>query len=702
MLSARPMSVPRGAPLGNVPTRRELVVDTLHGVEIADPYRWLEDGASDEVRTWDAAQTARAEAILSAQPGFADLRARIAELLRVGAVEPPVVIAREGLPSRYFHRRQSPTEDQPVLYVRDGHDGEDRVVLDPNAHATDGTVALDWWTPSWDGKLLAYGLSEGGTEDSTLRVRDVDRGVDLPATEVIQHTRYASIAWLPDGSGFFYSRYPRKGAVPDGEERYRRSIYEHKIGRDAALDPLVFGEGGDLSDMPFIEISPSGRWLVALVHRGWSRRELHLRDLHAGPDAPWYPLAVPVETGAYDAIVRDDHLLVRTNEDAPTYRLFRVDPERPERAAWREILAPSRDVLASVTSIGDDLVAVYLRDARSVVKRFSADGAPRGEIALPTLGAVHTLSGAAGGREAYFDFTSFAIPSRVYRIDLATGEAAIWADVQAPIDPDAFTVDQERATSRDGTSISMFVTRRIDVPRDGTAPAILAGYGGFSASQMPGWNGARYAFLERGGVHVLANLRGGGEYGEAWHRAGMLEQKQNVFDDAIAIAERMIETRLTSPDRLAIMGGSNGGLLVGAVVTQRPDLFRAAVCLVPLLDMVRYHRFLIAQLWVPEYGSAEDPAQFPWIHAYSPYHRVEEGTRYPAMLFSTAEGDTRVDPLHARKMVAMMQWATASDRPVLLRIEADAGHGAGKPISKRIDESAMIYSFLTWQLAMGG
>ena len=694
------MTVPRVAPQGNVPTRREIVVDTLHGVEIADPYRWLEDGASEEVRTWAAAQTSRTEQILAVLPGFSTLRARIEELLRVGAVEPPVVVARAGLPSRYFHRRQSPSQDQPALYVRDGHDGADRLVIDPNAHASDGTVALDWWTPSWDGRLLAYGLSARGTEDSTLRVRDVDRGVDLPETEVIPGARYASIAWLPDGSGFFYSRYPRRGAVPEGEERYRRRIHEHRLGRDPDLDPVVFGEDRDLADMPFIDISPGGRWLVALVHRGWSRRELYLRDLRKGAEAPWIPLAVPIEAGAYDAIVRDDHLLVRTNEGAPTYRLFRVDPERPERAAWREILPPSSDVLASVAEVGGELVAVYIRDARSVLKRFSEDGAPLGEIPLPTLGAVHAVQGAASGREAYFDFTSFAIPSRVYRLDLGSGATTVWAEVTAPIDPDAFTVDQERATSLDGTSIPMFITRRVDVPRDGTAPAVLAGYGGFSASQTPGWNGARYAFLERGGVHVLANLRGGGEYGEAWHRSGMLESKQNVFDDAIAVAEHVISTGITSPDRLAIMGGSNGGLLVGAAVTQRPELFQAAVCLVPLLDMVRYHRFLIAQLWVPEYGSAEDPAQFQWLHGYSPYHRVQEGVRYPALLFSTAESDTRVDPLHARKMAALMQWATSSDRPVMLRIEADAGHGAGKPISKRIDESAMIYAFLGWQLGM--
>jgi prolyl oligopeptidase len=564
----------------------------------------------------------------------------------------------------------------------------------------DGTVAVDWWTPSWDGRYLAYGLSEGGSEDSTLRVLDVATGRDLGPTEVISRARYAPVAWLPDSSGFFYARYPEKGTVPAGEEHYHRRIHEHRLGRDPAEDPVIFGEGRGMTDLPSIDISPNGRWLVAHVHMGWSRREVWIRDRNAGPDAPFLPLAVPDRDAVYDAQPYDDHLLLRTNDGAPTYRLFRVDPERPARAEWREILAASPDVLASASEIGGDLFAVYIRDARSVVMRHSADGAPRGEIPLPTLGTASEVHGRFDGREAFFGFTSFAIPARVYRVDLDTGEASIWAEVEAPIDPDAFVVTQERAVSRDGTAIPMFITHRSGLPRDGAAPALLGGYGGFNLSQMPAWSGSRYAFLERGGVSVLANLRGGGEYGEEWHRAGMLDKKQNVFDDVIAVAEHLVETRITSADRLAILGGSNGGLLVGAAITQRPELFRAAVCAVPLLDMLRYHRFLIAKLWVPEYGSADDPEQFQWLHAYSPYHRVREGTAYPAVLFVTAESDTRVDPLHARKMAALLQHATSSAHPILLRIEGKAGHGAGKPISKRIDEAALIYSFLFWQLGI--
>jgi prolyl oligopeptidase len=690
------------------PTRREDVVETLHGVPVADPYRWLEDGAAPEVRAWSAEQTACTEALLTALPAYASTRARLEELLRIGTVEAPLPVSAKDGSIRYFYRRQSAGQDQPVLYVRDGLFGVDRALIDPNGMRADGTIALDWWTPSWDGGLLTYGLSEGGDENSTLRVLDVTTGDDLGPTEVISRVRYASIAWLPDGSGFYYSRFPEKGSVPPGEDAYHKRIYEHRIGREAAADPLVFGEGRPMTDTPSVKISPDGRWLVASVHRGWSRRELHLLDRRAGPDARWIPIAAPAEDTIFEAIPLDDHLLVRTNDGAPTYRLYRVDLDLtsaapvPPRERWRELIPPSEDVLASVSAVGGDLFAIFIVDARSVVRRYGGDGAPRGEIPLPTLGTVPDVLGEWRGQEAFFGFSSFAVPAMVFRVDLATNATALWAEVKPPIDAAEFVVTQERAVSRDGTSIPMFVSRRRGLARDGSAPALLGAYGGFNISQMPTWNGGRYAVLERGGVTVTANLRGGGEYGEAWHRAGMLEQKQNVFDDVVAVAEHLVASKLTSPDRLAILGGSNGGLLVGAALTQRPDLFRAVVCLVPLLDMIRYHRFLIARLWIPEYGSADDAAQFAWLHAYSPYHRVTPGTRYPAVLFATAEGDTRVDPLHARKMAARLQAETGSERPVLLRIESRAGHGAGKPISKRVDEAALIYTFLLWQLGVEG
>ncbi len=684
--------------------RREEVVEILHGERIVDPYRWLEGAEDAEVRAWSEAQTGHTERLLRDRPGFEALAGAIERVLRIGAVEPPAVVGSSKGAGRYFHRRQRPADDQPILYVRDGVDGADRVVLDPNALSADGTASIDWWSPSPDGKLCAYGLSHGGDEESTLYVRDVETGRDLGDAEVIPRTRYASIAWLPDASGFFYSRYPTRGEVPDGEERYHRKIYEHRLGRPAALDPVVFGEGRAMTDTPGIDLSPNGRWLVASVHMGWSRREAYLRDREAGPDAPWLPLAVPAEDAVYDVLPYDDHLLVRTNEAAPSFRVYRVDPTRPARADWQLLVPESPHVLTGLAEIGGQIFASYIEDARSAVRRFGADGAPLGEVPLPTLGLVNFVHGEPDGHEAFLDFTSFAVPPLVLRLDLREpGPPSIWAKVDSPIDASQYVVEQHRVRSKDGTSIPIFVVHRKDLVKDGRAPTLLGGYGGFNISLLPQWSGPRYLFLERGGVSVTPNLRGGGELGEAWHRAGMLESKQNVFDDFIAVAQHLVHEGYTSPERLAIAGGSNGGLLVGAAITQRPELFRAAVCSVPLLDMLRYHRFLIAKLWVPEYGSAEDPLQFGWLRAYSPYHHVVPGTRYPAVLFCAAEGDSRVDPLHARKMAARMQAeAPSDDRPILLRIETKAGHGAGKPIRMRVDEQAAIYSFLFWQLGLEG
>ncbi|UQA56108.1 prolyl oligopeptidase family serine peptidase [Polyangium aurulentum] len=707
-LTAAPASAPAKTAEAEAParreppvaTRREAVTEKLHGVEIIDPYRWLEDSESDEVKKWQAAQNEHTAKLLGAQPGRDALAGRIESLLRIGTVGSPAVVGSSKGKGLYFYMRQAPSEDQPVLYVRDGFEGKDRALINTNTMSADKTTALDFWVPSNDGKKLAYGLSSGGDEQSTLYVLDVATGKNLPETEVIPHARYASVAWLPDGSGFYYSRYPAKGDVPPGEEKYRRKIYEHKIGRSWKEDPLVFGEGRAITDIPSVDISPNGRWLVAGVHMGWSRREAYLLDRKAGAKAKFIPLAVPKEDAIYEVTAYDDHLLVLTNDGAPTYELYRVDPQKPARENWKKIIAAGADVLESARSISGQIFATFIHDAHTIVKRFAADGTPKGEIALPTLGTAHGVSGEWDGHEAFVAFTSFAVPSTVLRLDLKTDKMATWAEVKAPVDSSEFEVRQEKARSKDGTMVPYFVVHKKGVARDGTAPTLLTGYGGFNISQMPAFAGSRYVMLERGGVVVVANLRGGGEYGEAWHKAGMLDKKQNVFDDLYAVAENLVATKVTSRDKLAVLGGSNGGLLVGAAITQRPDLFRAAVCSVPLLDMLRYHKFLIAKLWIPEYGSSEDPEQFKWLSAYSPYHHVKPGATYPAVLFTSAEGDSRVDPLHARKMAARMQAEAGGDRPILLRIESKAGHGAGKPISKRIEEAVDVYSFLFWQLGM--
>jgi prolyl oligopeptidase len=677
-----------------VATRKGEVVETIFGRTVADPYRWLEQGDSDEVRRWTDEQNARTRRILGGLPGYAQLRAELGRLLAIGTVGIPCVRRVAPGHMRCFHTRREGGQNQPVLYVRDSVGGPDRALVDPNAIAPDGTTALDWWSPSNDGCLVAYGLSQGGDEESTLYVRDVETGRDL--AEAIDRTRAASIAWLADATGFFYTRYPAKGSVPHGEEKYHRTVFLHRMGSDPASDAKVF-EGKKMTDSPGIEISPDGRWLVVSAHESWAQNELFLRDLRA-PGTFLVPLTAGAR-GIFDPVVLDDVVYVRTNDGATRFRLCAIDPERPIRSEWREVIGESADVLDSVTVVGSEIIAKYLSDASSRIVRFSREGARIADVTLPTIGSCTGVSGLWDGSEAFYDFSSFAVAPTVFRLDLATGEAGTWEAVAAPmIDPSRYEVERHRATSKDGTKIPMFVVRKRDLDKNGKAPTLVTGYGGFNISVVPSFSRSSYLWLERGGTLVVTNLRGGGEFGEAWHEAGMLGQKQNVFDDAVACAEYVILAGYTDPDHLAVMGGSNGGLLVGALLTQRPDLFRAAVCSVPLLDMLRYHHFRIAKLWISEYGSADDPDQMKWLWAYSPYRLVHEGTAYPAVLFSTAESDSRVDPMHARKMAAALQDATSSDRPILLRVETNAGHGAGKPVSKMVDELSDAYGFLLWQL----
>lgn len=681
------------APETLVETRRESIVDNVHGVRVHDPYRWLEDGESAEVAAWTDAQNARTRRVLDETEGRDAIRKRLEELLSIGVVGSPAV-RKTPKGDRYFHIRREGSQNQPVLYVRDGLHDTDRVLVDPNQLSNDGTTALDWWMPSRDGRLIAYGLSESGDEESTLFVRNVDTGEDLK--DKIPRTRFCSVAWLPDGKSFYYTRYPEKGTVPEGEERYHRAVFLHRLGDDPKDDVNVFGEGREMTDSPSVSISPDGRWLVVRVHQGWDKSEVYLKDLRA-KDSAWVPVATGVHA-LFDPEVRNDAIFLRTNDGAPRYRLFKIDPKKPSRSAWKEIVPESSDVISDFSVIGNEIVVTYMRDVASRIVRFSQDGKEKGEVSLPTLGSSQGASGRWDGDEIFYDFSSFAVPPTIHRLDLKTGKTEVWDKVEANIDESAYEVSRIRVRSKDGTMVPAFVVHKKGLVKNGRTPTVINAYGGFNISLLPTFSRASYLLLERGGILVVANLRGGGEYGESWHRAGMLESKQNVFDDAIAVAEKVIESGYTSPEHLGVMGGSNGGLLVGALVTQRPDLFRAAVCAVPLLDMVRYHRFLIAKLWIPEYGSSDNEEQFRWLYSYSPYHHVKEGTRYPAVLFTTAASDSRVDPLHARKMAAAMQHATSSDRPILLRVETKAGHGAGKPVAKLVDELTDVYGFLMSQL----
>ena len=673
-------------------TRAEDIVDEIHGTRVPDPYRWLEDGHGEEVRLWVEAQNAYTRSFLDARPGREAVRKRLTSLLSIGTLTSPV--PRSG---HYFYTRRDGSQNQPILYVRDGVKGKDRVLLDPNALSADGTAAIDWWYPSGDGKLLAYGVSTSGDEKSTLRIIEVATGRELG--DVIPNTRYCGLGWLPDNSGFYYTRYPAAGEVPAGQENYNRHVFFHRLGSDWAKDPKVFGEKRRPEEIIELNISPDGAWMTLWVLEGWSRSDLYVKDLRQ-EGSPIVPVAEGIDA-LFQGEVVDGTLYLLTNWEAPRYRLFAVNPKQPQRGNWRLLIPESDAVLSEAHYASGRIVALYLKDASSrLAVHGAADGKKLKDIALPTLGSIEGVGAQHDGEEAFFEFDSFTVPPSVFRIDLKTGAATPWEGVKADLDLKAFEVEQVFYPSKDGTRISMFLVHRKGLRRDGKNAVVLYGYGGFNISMTPSFSRALVLWLERGGVYAVANLRGGGEYGEEWHRAGMLDRKQNVFDDYLAAAQWLIEKKYTGADRLGIYGGSNGGLLVGAAMTQKPELFKAVVCAVPLLDMVRYHNFQIARLWVPEYGSAEDAAQFRFLYAYSPYHRVRERTAYPAVLLTTAESDSRVDPMHARKMAALLQKSTSSGRPILLRTETKAGHGIGKPLTKQIDESTDTWSFFLWQLGL--
>jgi prolyl oligopeptidase len=676
------------------------IIETLHGVEITDNYRWLEDGTSPQTQKWVEEELAYTRSMLDPLPGRDAIHKRLTELLSIGSISQPEIGGKY-----YFYTLREGMQNQPILYVREGDapsGTKDRVLVDVNQLAADGTVALDWYQASENGKYLAYGTSPSGSEMSTLHIIETKTGKALPDT--IERTRACSIAWLPDNSGFYYTRYPKKGEVADGQEVYNRHVFFHLLGTDPATDEKIFGEGRDPEDWPNVTLDNDGRLLVIAVEEGWTKSELYLMDLKRGTPP------TRITTGKnflYSATPYNGRLYITTNEDAPRYRVFMAEAGNYERDDWKEIIPQTDAVLQGVGVWGGKLFAQYEQNASSQLKIFDIEGTKLKDLMLPAIGTVYGSEGKWDRDEIFYGFFSFTVPPTVYRYDLKTGKTTEWAKVDAPsIDPSAYTVEQEWFHSKDGTKVPMFVVYKKGLKKDGHNPTLLTGYGGFNVSLTPNFSRTAYLWMEHGGVYAVANLRGGAEFGEDWHRAGMLEKKQNVFDDMIAGAEHLIAAKYTDKDHLAVQGGSNGGLLMGAMITQRPDLFRAVVCQVPLLDMLHYQNFQIAKLWVPEYGSSDSPEQFKWLYAYSPYHHVKAGEEYPAILFMTADTDTRVDPMHAKKMAAEMQAeaknGASKTRPILLRIESKAGHGAGKPVTKQIDEFTDVYSFLFWQLGVKG
>lgn len=671
-------------------SRTDSVVDILHGERIPDPYRWLEDGDSPETQAWTSAQNAATRAYLEAAPSRDAIRRRLEQLLTIGAISAP-----SPAKGRYFYQRRDGTQNQPVLYVRAGVEGEDRVLLDPNALDAAGTTALDWFFPSDDGALLAFGVSQNGSEESVLRILKVDSGVEL--TDQIPDTRACDVAWLPDNSGFYYTRYPQAGEVPEEELQYHRAVYFHRLGDDPGKDPVIL-KPAQKEHWPGVTVSPDGRWLLITVARTFDQTDLYLQDRVAG--GPLSPVVKDLPH-QFEGQLGYDALYIRSNIEGSNYGLYLANPSNPAREEWRTIIPPRQDaVLDGVMLTRRTLGLSYLERASSRLLVADLDGGNRREIPLPTIGSLFGWGGEPDGEELFYAFSSYTVPPSVYRVELTGGSSSLWRRVEADLDPERFESRQVSYPSRDGTPVTMFVVNRKGLQLNGKNPTYLTGYGGFNISMSPGFSRSLLLWMEQGGIVAVPNLRGGGEYGEAWHQGGMLGNKQNTFDDFIAAAEYLIKEKYTAPEHLAVAGGSNGGLLMGAVLTQRPDLFRAVVVQVPLLDMLRYHLFRIARLWIPEYGSADDADQFRWLRAYSPLQQVKDGVSYPAVLLATAESDTRVDPLHARKMAARLQAASSSQHPVLLRLESRAGHGAGKPVSKVLEELVDTWSFVFTELGL--
>lgn len=645
-----------------------------------DPYRWLEV-VDDRVEQWMNAHDERAREYLEALPGRAGLAERLRALFYYDAISPPIIRG-----DRMFYTRKHSDREKTVVYWRPSGapESDERVLFDPNDMSDDGTVSLGVWTPNRDGTLVAYALRENNADEATLHLREVDTGDDL-SIDVIPGAKYANPSWTPDGAAFYYTGLPVDDSIDAADLPGHAEIRMHVVGTDPAGDQIVYPATGDSKTFLHGEISHDGDLIIVHVMHGWNSV-----DVYAGPPDGELETIVEGKPFTYEATAHDGALYLLTNDDAPLYRVVRV-----RDGAWHTVVPEGDAKLESAHVCGGHLVLDYLRDAHSELEIRSVDGDDARPIELPSLGTVGSVVGQPDQAELYFSHSSFTQPTHIYRCAIAAATTELWARVDIGVDTSSIVSEQIRYASKDGTEITAFVLRRRDVDNSAPRPTVLYGYGGFNHSLTPAFNPSMIPWIEGGGVFVIANLRGGGEYGEQWHRDGMLANKQNVFDDFIAAAEHLIAEGWATPDTLAIRGGSNGGLLVGAAMTQRPDLFRAVICAVPLLDMLRFHKFGSGITWVPEYGDPEDPEQRAVLEAYSPYHHVVDGTPYPAMLMLSADSDDRVDPMHARKFVAAVQHATSSAAPVILRIERNAGHGGADMVAQQVEQAADQWAFLS-------
>ncbi|MBX5460036.1 MAG: S9 family peptidase [Steroidobacteraceae bacterium] len=692
---------PSGASLWETPpvypqTERGNVVDNYHGTQVADPYRWLEDLDSEATRRWVEAQNALSQPRLEALPARPWLKERLTALWNY---------ERFGIPRKagkyYYFTRNDGTQNQSVLYVTDSLTSLGKPIFDPNTASQDATIALSDFTPSPDGKVVAYAVSDGGTDWQIWKFRRADTGEDLPDT--LNHTKFWGVSWARDGSGVYYSRYPaRKNAPEDsrGDDAGRPDVYFHKLGQPQNQDTLVYRVTNHPTHVPQGTVTEDGRYLIITLNEGDLANGVDVLDLRKS-GARAKPLFSKWDALYYFVGSQGDELYFYTTNAAERGRVIRVNVNRPDPSAWRTVIPEADISLESVHLVGGRLIANYVKDAHGLVRLYETNGRLVGEVPLPGIGTVSGFEGESADQETFFSYADYVTPAAIYHYDPRANKADEWRTPHLPAKTDVYVTEQVFYQSKDGTRVPMFITHRRDMKKDGNQPVLLYGYGGFNISATPTFRAQVLAWLELGGVFAEANLRGGGEYGKAWHLAGTRNHKQNVFDDFIAAAEYLIAERYTNPKRLAIHGRSNGGLLVGATLVQRPDLFAAALPAVGVLDMLRYHTASAnARQWSTDYGLSENPEDFKAQYAYSPYHNAKPGKCYPPTLITTADHDDRVVPWHSYKFAAALQYAQSCPNPILIRVETRAGHGAGKPVWMQIEDFADQLAFVAHALQM--
>jgi prolyl oligopeptidase len=671
-------------------------VDEYHGVKVSDPYRWLEDDVreSQAVKEWVDEQNSVTFEYLAAIDERAPIKKRLTELWDFERFGIP---RKEG--GRYFFTYNDGLQSQDVIYTQATLDAKPELLIDPNTWSDDGTIALASFYPSPDGTHVAYLLQDGGSDWRTARIIDVKSGAIFD--DELQWLKFTGLSWSQDGSGFYYSRYPETtGAEKFQSLNMNQKVYYHTLGTTQDQDTLVYANAENPEWGYDANVTDDGKHLVITVWKGTDNRyQIVHQNLSQDDNVPEFLIEGFDHDYTFVGNVGEE-LYFRTNRDAPRNRLIAINARHPDPANWREVISETENVLDGVSLVGGKIIANYMQDAQTIVKIFGLDGKFERMVNLPGIGTAYGFSGKLEDPETFFAYTSFNAPTTIDRLDVVTGEVSVFRQPNVDFDPDDYVVKQVFYQSKDGTRIPMFVTHRKDLQPNGRTPTLLYGYGGFNISMTPVFSITRLAWMEMGGVYALANIRGGGEYGEEWHQAGTRLRKQNVFDDFIAAAEYLIEDGYTTPSRLAVMGGSNGGLLVGAVTNQRPDLFGVAIPAVGVMDMLRFHKFTAGRFWVDDYGSSENPEEFEALYAYSPYHNVREGISYPAILVTTADTDDRVVPGHSFKYAAAIQKAQAGDAPVLIRIETRAGHGSGKPTEMIIDEYTDRWAFVAENLGM--